>query len=217
MVKVSHQFICPITQEIMREPVIAEDGHTYEKAAIENWLEKSPTSPMTRQQISHAKLIPNLALKQLIDQWKDEQRRSKGKAKVADEAQPPAKAGSHSQNVADAEEDENENWRLVDEEELQAALERSVVDPGLAIARRQQQAAKAKEHASRAAAAGSDDGGESEDSMGTSGWLAFAGAVAVVAGGVAWAASSAASSSSSSAGEVKRKVRVDEENTCIVS
>jgi hypothetical protein len=77
----------------MREPVIAEDGHTYEKAAIENWLEKSPTSPMTRQQISHAKLIPNLALKQLIDQWKDEQRKSKGKAKVADEAQPLAKAG----------------------------------------------------------------------------------------------------------------------------
>jgi hypothetical protein len=90
-VKVSHQFFCPITQEIMRDPVIAEDGHTYEKAVIEKWLEKSPTSPMTRQQLSSAMLIPNFALKQLIDQWKDEQRRkSKGKAKVAnDEAQPP--------------------------------------------------------------------------------------------------------------------------------
>lgn len=75
----------------MRDPVIAEDGHTYEKAVLEKWLEKSPTSPMTRQQLSSAMLIPNFALKQLIDQWKDEQRRkSKGKAKVAnDEAQPP--------------------------------------------------------------------------------------------------------------------------------
>lgn len=227
MVKVSHQFICPITQEIMRNPVIAEDGHTYEKDAIENWLEKSPTSPMTRQQISSEKLIPNLALKQLIDQWKDEQRRSKGKAKVAnDEAQSPpvssaaGPTGSPCQK-ADDEEDENENWRLVDEEELQAALERSVAEPGLAVARRQQQAAKAKERAlarsSGVAAGGGDDGGDpSEETWGTGGWLAFAGAVAVVAGGVAWAASSA-SSSSSSAGDVKRKVRVDEENTCIVS
>src|SRR5689334_18332378 len=90
MVKVSHQFFCPITQEIMRDPVIAEDGHTYEKVVIEKWLEKSPTSPMTRQHISPAKLIPNFALKQLIDQWKDEQRRkSKGKGKVANDEAPP--------------------------------------------------------------------------------------------------------------------------------
>lgn len=209
----------------MRDPVIAEDGHTYEKAVIEKWLEKSPTSPMTRQQLSSAMLIPNFALKQLIDQWKDEQRRkSKGKAKVAnDEAQPPpllpsTKAGV---NVADGdEEDENENWRFVDEEELQAALERSVAKPELTVARAQQQATKAKEQASAgsssSAAAGDDGADPSEDAWGTGGWLAFAGAVAVVAGGVAWASSSSSSSSSGSS-DVKRKEHADEENTCIVS
>lgn len=114
-------------------------------------------------------------------------------------------------------EDENETWRLVDEEELQAALERSVEDSNLLSARRQQQA-KAKEAAvaGRGRAAEGENAESSEDSWGTSGWIAFAGAVAVVAGGVAWAASSA-SSSSSSAADVKRKVRVDEENTCVIS
>ena len=32
-------FVCPITQEIMRDPVILSDGHTYEKTAIEKWFE----------------------------------------------------------------------------------------------------------------------------------------------------------------------------------
>jgi len=219
MVKVFHQFICPITQEVMRDPVIAEDGHTYEKDAIENWLEKSLTSPMTRQPISPAKLIPNLALKQLIDQWKDEQRKSKGKAKASDEAIPLAgdKAGPLKQNTENNEEDESENWRLMDEEELQAVLERSVAEPGLAVARRQQQAAKAKERALSGTNVGadSDDSRDpSEEAWGSSGWIAFAGAVAVVATGVAWAASSSSSSSST---DVKRKVRVDEENSCILS
>ena len=35
--------LCPITQEIMTEPVVAADGHTYEKKAIEAWLYKNMT------------------------------------------------------------------------------------------------------------------------------------------------------------------------------
>ena len=31
-------FICPITQEIMRDPVIALDGHSYERTAITQWF-----------------------------------------------------------------------------------------------------------------------------------------------------------------------------------
>ena len=30
-------FMCPITQDIMTDPVITSDGHTYEREAIEHW------------------------------------------------------------------------------------------------------------------------------------------------------------------------------------
>ena len=35
---IPNELICPITMELMTEPVIAADGHSYEKAAIEEWL-----------------------------------------------------------------------------------------------------------------------------------------------------------------------------------
>ncbi|CAI5470619.1 unnamed protein product [Closterium sp. Yama58-4] len=40
-------FVDCITQEIMRDPVITADGHSYERAAIEKWLVHHDTSPMT--------------------------------------------------------------------------------------------------------------------------------------------------------------------------
>ncbi len=40
-------FRCPITQETMKDPVIAKDGQTYERKAIEEWFKKSDSSPMT--------------------------------------------------------------------------------------------------------------------------------------------------------------------------
>merc|ERR1712212_139614 len=42
-------FRCPITQEIMKDPVMASDGHSYEENAIRAWYDKEPTSPMTRE------------------------------------------------------------------------------------------------------------------------------------------------------------------------
>lgn len=42
------EFLCPITHEIMLEPVICSDGFTYEKRAITEWfLAGKFTSPMT--------------------------------------------------------------------------------------------------------------------------------------------------------------------------
>ena len=40
-------FHCPITQQLMVEPVSSKYGHTYEKAAIERWVAKYHTCPMT--------------------------------------------------------------------------------------------------------------------------------------------------------------------------
>jgi len=43
------EFKCPITLEIMRDPVILPDGHTYERVAVEAALRRNPVSPLTRQ------------------------------------------------------------------------------------------------------------------------------------------------------------------------
>lgn len=44
---------CPITQSLFRNPVIASDGHTYDRSAITEWHAQNPTSPITRERISN--------------------------------------------------------------------------------------------------------------------------------------------------------------------
>jgi len=51
--KVTQPLLCPITHALMVDPVLAEDGHTYERSSIELWLTNNPTSP----------LVPNKRLK----------------------------------------------------------------------------------------------------------------------------------------------------------
>ena len=59
---------CPITLEIMKDPVICSDGITYEKKSIEEWLRRNSISPITRQPITVRNLFPNIALRSLIQQ-----------------------------------------------------------------------------------------------------------------------------------------------------
>ena len=56
---------CPIGHEIMNNPVVAEDGHTYERAAIARWLSEKNSSPLTGQPIG-TRLVPNHAVKSMI-------------------------------------------------------------------------------------------------------------------------------------------------------
>ncbi|GJP41441.1 hypothetical protein CLOM_g1119 [Closterium sp. NIES-68] len=62
---------CPITQEMMVTPVLAADGHTYEKEAIESWLERSDRSPMTNEQLPSKDLVPNHAVRAMISDWRE--------------------------------------------------------------------------------------------------------------------------------------------------
>ncbi|KAJ9519399.1 hypothetical protein QJQ45_023031 [Haematococcus lacustris] len=57
---------CPLTMEMMREPVVAADGYTYERAAIQNWLGHSDTSPVTSEQLTHKLLLPNKLARDII-------------------------------------------------------------------------------------------------------------------------------------------------------
>lgn len=59
-------YFCPITQELMVDPVICADGHTYERTAIAAWLETHTTSPKTNLELEAPHLIPNIALRNAI-------------------------------------------------------------------------------------------------------------------------------------------------------
>ena len=53
-----------VAQEVMVDPVIAGDGFSYERAAIEEWIARgSSCSPMTGALLPHCRLLPNFALR----------------------------------------------------------------------------------------------------------------------------------------------------------
>ncbi len=63
---VPNELMCPITLCVMTDPVLAMDGHTYERAAIERWLRARRTSPRTGAPLPSRQLVPNHAIRALI-------------------------------------------------------------------------------------------------------------------------------------------------------
>jgi len=58
---------CPITKQVMSSAVVALDGHTYERQAIESWFAThGTTSPVTGRRIESKLLIPNHAIRNMI-------------------------------------------------------------------------------------------------------------------------------------------------------
>lgn len=53
---------CPISGEPMRHPVVAADGHTYDRSSIKRWLRRSNMSPLTGTELKSKDLIPNYLL-----------------------------------------------------------------------------------------------------------------------------------------------------------
>jgi len=60
-----HDCICPITLDVYRDPVLAGDGHVYERIAIVQWIEQHGTSPLTREPLNVDDLRPEENIKQL--------------------------------------------------------------------------------------------------------------------------------------------------------
>jgi len=67
--EVPAEFVCPITMEIMEDPVIATDGHAYEKEAIESWFEKSDRSPKTNEPLASTLLVRSHTLRAIINDY----------------------------------------------------------------------------------------------------------------------------------------------------
>ncbi|KAK9093865.1 hypothetical protein Scep_025334 [Stephania cephalantha] len=65
-------FYCPITGEVMVDPVETSSGQTFERSAIEKWFaEGNNLCPLTATPLNSAALQPNKALRKSIAEWKD--------------------------------------------------------------------------------------------------------------------------------------------------
>lgn len=62
--------LCYITNETMTDPVITPYGHCFEKSAIEEWLTKNSTCPITSNPLKISQLFPCYALKKIIERLK---------------------------------------------------------------------------------------------------------------------------------------------------
>eukprot|EP00039_Didymoeca_costata_P013391 m.203171 g.203171 ORF g.203171 m.203171 type:complete len:460 (+) comp15757_c0_seq1:697-2076(+) len=62
-------FVCPLTLDIMIDPVFTADGHTYERDAIQQWLQDHDTSPLTGLPLPHKNLIENFTLRAVITEF----------------------------------------------------------------------------------------------------------------------------------------------------
>jgi len=58
---------CPITQQLLVDPVIAEDGHVYERKAVEQWLIKTEKSPVTNKPMG-PRLVAAIVVRQTVSE-----------------------------------------------------------------------------------------------------------------------------------------------------
>ncbi|KQJ83284.1 U-box domain-containing protein 7-like [Brachypodium distachyon] len=66
---------CPISLQLMYDPVVIASGQTYERACIEKWFSSGNTTcPKTRKQLSQLCMTPNYCIKGLIASWCEQNR-----------------------------------------------------------------------------------------------------------------------------------------------
>uniref|UniRef100_A0A7S3KXJ4 U-box domain-containing protein n=1 Tax=Amphora coffeiformis TaxID=265554 RepID=A0A7S3KXJ4_9STRA len=66
---IPEEFICPITNEIMRNPLMSVHGFSFEREAIFEWLQSHSTCPLSRRELTVSKLVSNCALQERIRGW----------------------------------------------------------------------------------------------------------------------------------------------------
>ncbi|XP_055818910.1 E3 ubiquitin-protein ligase PUB22-like [Solanum dulcamara] len=70
-IQVPSYFICPISLEMMKDPVTISTGITYDRENIEKWIfcTKNDTCPVTKQSLTSIELTPNVTLRRFIQSW----------------------------------------------------------------------------------------------------------------------------------------------------
>ena len=62
----------PGAWQVMIDPVVCEDGHSYERGGIEAWLRNHDTSPMSNAHLNSKMVVPNHALRNSIEAFRRE-------------------------------------------------------------------------------------------------------------------------------------------------
>ena len=63
-----HLLLTLLLPQVMANPVICADGHSYERGSIERWLAAHGTSPLTGRALPHKELTPNHRLRSVIQE-----------------------------------------------------------------------------------------------------------------------------------------------------
>jgi TPR repeat protein len=103
----AEELLCPITQSLPLDPVMAEDGKVYERAAIEDWLKQHQRSPITNLPMG-TKLVAATQIKNIIERM------------VISDALPEDKASAWKERIRQQEE-VVEKRRAVEAGDLEAA------------------------------------------------------------------------------------------------
>eukprot|EP00658_Telonema_sp_P-2_P036999 TRINITY_DN26658_c0_g2_i2.p1 TRINITY_DN26658_c0_g2~~TRINITY_DN26658_c0_g2_i2.p1 ORF type:complete len:121 (+),score=31.11 TRINITY_DN26658_c0_g2_i2:32-394(+) len=61
--------VCPISFDLMTQPVCLPSGASYNLPAIARWIEQNNIDPTTRQPLSLQHVYPNLRLRERIQNW----------------------------------------------------------------------------------------------------------------------------------------------------
>ena len=61
---------CPITDEIMKEPVVTPSGNSYEKKALQDWLKVKQADPKSAEPLNNNQIYPNLFMGNVINKFK---------------------------------------------------------------------------------------------------------------------------------------------------
>lgn len=71
LLEIPDDALCPISHQIMRDPVVCADGHSYERASIQHWLATQPPgnhrSPKTNLLLLDTSLVQNHTLRNMIE------------------------------------------------------------------------------------------------------------------------------------------------------
>ena len=69
-VMIPTHFRCPISLDLLKDPVTLSTGITYDRESIERWIESgNQTCPVTNQVLNSFDQIPNHALRKMIQDW----------------------------------------------------------------------------------------------------------------------------------------------------
>ncbi|CAK8567926.1 unnamed protein product [Lathyrus sativus] len=69
-ITIPHLFRCPISLDLLEDPVTLTTGQTYDRSSIEKWISAGNfTCPVTMQKLHDLSFVPNHTLRHLINQW----------------------------------------------------------------------------------------------------------------------------------------------------